>query len=136
MNDAADNNIVSNIIYNNTFGGIDIRENTSGNMIIENMIINNTFTGLSITDNSSGNIIFTNYLFKNLKHDVYDSGISNRWDNGTVGNYYSENACEDKDRNGICDTPFGILGGTGLDRYPLASPPTGPKSSWKGGNSS
>jgi parallel beta-helix repeat protein len=125
MDDAADNNIVGNIIYNNTFGGIDIKENASRNMIIENMIINNTFTGLSITDNSSGNIIFSNYLLKNMKHDVYDSGTSNRWDNETVGNYYGENACEDKDRNGICDSPYGISGGTGLDRYPLASPPTG-----------
>jgi parallel beta-helix repeat protein len=119
--DAADNNIVSNILYNNTFGGIDLKDSASRNMIIENRIINNTFTGLSIMDNSSDNIIFSNYLLKNMKHDVYDSGISNIWDNGTLGNYYSDFACEDKDGNGICDSPCGILGGTGLDRYPLAS---------------
>jgi len=123
MDDTSDNNIVSNIIYNNTFGGIDIKENASRNMIIENMIINNTFTGLSIMDNSSDNIIFSNCLHKNLKHNVYDSGIGNLWDNGALGNYYSDFSCEDKDRNGICDSPCGILGGTGLDRYPLASPP-------------
>jgi parallel beta-helix repeat protein len=121
MDDAADNNIVGNILYNNTFGGIDLKENSSRNMIIENRIINNTFTGLSITDNSSDNMIFSNYLLKNIKHDAYDSGISNIWDNGTLGNYYSENACEDKDGNGICDSPCGIPGGAGLDRYPLAS---------------
>jgi parallel beta-helix repeat protein len=121
MDDAADNNIVSNIIYNNSFGGIDLKDNASRNMLLENRIINNTFTGLSMMDNSSENIIFSNYLLKNIKHDAYDSGISNIWDNGTLGNYYSEFACEDKDGNGICDSPCGIPGGAGLDRYPLAS---------------
>jgi len=121
IDDAADNNIVSNIIYNNSFGGVDLKDNASRNMIIENRILNNTFTGLSIMDNSSDNIIFSNYLLKNIKHDVYDSGTNSRWDNGTLGNYYSDFACEDKDDNGICDSPCGIPGGAALDRYPLAS---------------
>jgi parallel beta-helix repeat protein len=119
--DAVDNDIVSNILYNNSFGGIDLKDNASGNMLADNRIINNTFTGLTIMDNSSRNIVFSNYLLKNIKHDAYDSGISNIWDNGTFGNYFSEFACEDKDRNGICDSPFGIPGGSGVDRYPLAS---------------
>lgn len=121
MDDASSNMIVGNIIYNNTFGGIDLKENTSRNMITENRIMNNTFTGLSIMDNSSGNIIFFNSLQKNIKYDAYDSGTGNVWDNGTLGNYYGDFACEDKDGNGICDSPCGIPGGAGLDRYPLAS---------------
>lgn len=121
MDDVANNMIVSNIIFNNSFGGIDLKENASRNMIIENRIINNTFTGLSIMDNSSDNIVFSNFLLKNIKHDAYDSGTGNIWDNGTLGNYYSDFACEDKDGNGICDSPCGIPGGAGLDRYPLAS---------------
>lgn len=116
-----ENYIVGNLITGNRFGGIDLLGNASCNLITGNLLIRNNFTGLSLSQNTSCNLVFENYLLDNMKHGATDGGFGNRWDNGTIGNYYSDFACEDKDGNGICDNLCGIYGGSGLDRYPLAS---------------
>lgn len=115
-----DNYIVRNLVVGNKFGGIDLLGNASCNQITGNLLVRNNFTGLSLSQNTSCNLAFDNYLLDNLEHSASDGGSGNRWDNGTIGNYYSDFECEDKDGNGICDNACGIYGGSGLDRYPLA----------------
>jgi len=53
--------------------------------------------------------------------NAYDDAL-NQWDNGTVGNHYSNFDCTDADSNGICDSEYSIPGGESQDRYPLANP--------------
>lgn len=43
----------------------------------------------------------------------------NRWDNGTVGNYYASFSCTDEDDDGICDLARHIPGGASVDALPL-----------------
>ena len=81
-----------------------------------------------------GNKAYYNNLINNtqnayVKHDfIPNSTIANnenlivQWDNGKVGNYYSDYHAkypDAKDTNsGIGDTPYAI-GGTNVDHYPL-----------------
>ncbi|MBN1323334.1 MAG: right-handed parallel beta-helix repeat-containing protein [Methanotrichaceae archaeon] len=119
----AEENIVSaNYVEGNAFGGIDVSGGSQGNLISDNCIMKNTFTGLSLSNGTSGNLMVANCLLFNLEHDAYDLGIENCWDDGTIGNYYSSCDCVDENRDGICDDPFPIDGGSAMDHYPLAAP--------------
>ena len=78
--------------------------------------------------NSSGtgaNILYQNNLLNNGQN-AFDDG-HNQWDNGKTGNHYSnydarEQGCNDRNRDGICDTGYSILGGNNVDGLPKASP--------------
>lgn len=68
----------------------------------------------------ANNTIYQNNL-SNLDN-AYDDG-SNRWDNGRVGNSYSDfdepgEGCEG---GRICDSEYRISGGSSVDRFPLAA---------------
>jgi len=118
----ATNNVVAgNVAFNNSFGGIDLIGNASYNLIADNQIINNTFTGLSLSNTTSENLLLANFFIQNLEKNACDTGIGNHWDNGCFGNFYSDFPCEDKNRDGICDSPCYIPGGGGVDRSPLAT---------------
>jgi len=70
------------------------------------------------------NLLFRNSLLDNAQ-DAFDDGF-NQWDNGESGNYYSsydarEEGCKDRNRDGICDSGYGIPGGHNTDRLPKAS---------------
>lgn len=72
----------------------------------------------------STNILYDNMLQDN-RQDSFDDG-HNQWDNGTVGNHYSnydsrEEGCKDRNRDGICDSSYGIPGGRNEDKWPIAS---------------
>ncbi len=117
----AEENIVSaNYVEGNAFGGIDVSGGSQGNLISDNCIMKNTFTGLSLSNGTSGNLMVANNLLFNLEHDAYDLGSENCWDDGTIGNYYSSCSCLDENRDGICDDPFPIDGGSAMDHFPLA----------------
>jgi parallel beta-helix repeat protein len=119
---AAANLVAGNDVSKNGFGGIDFKESSIYNVISGNDVINNAFKGIQLSNISFNNILNRNNLSGNLGSSAYDSGKSNHWDNGAVGNYYSDFDCEDRDGNSICDSPCNILGGSNVDRYPLASP--------------
>jgi len=109
-----------NTINNNKIssGGVGIKVSSSNNIIKNNNIISNYY-GVSIT--GSYNTIFSNnfidYVFLGS-----ESGITNRWDDGSVGNYYDEYDGVDADGDGIGDTPYNISGGDNQDLYPLVKP--------------
>ncbi len=80
--------------------------------------------GIYITSNSRDNLLYLNNLIDNNQTDAKDTAGGNRWDNGNVGNHYSDNrGCSDTDLNGICDSPYPIPGGSSRDRYPIAGAP-------------
>lgn len=73
--------------------------------------------GISVQGNS--NLLYHNTLLNNGAQAEDDGG--NQWDDGSEGNYWSDYAGPDADRNGIGDLPYAIPP-NGLDRYPLMAP--------------
>ncbi len=56
-----------------------------------------------------------------LERDAFDDGI-NRWNDGSVGNYYGSFNCTDYNNDTICDqitnAVFNIPGGSSVDLIP------------------
>lgn len=103
--DSNDNLIEGNTVSKND-KGIHLAYHSSNNTIKDNLAIRNQY-GISLTFSSGWNIIFDNSLIDNL-HNAYDKGLYNHWDNGSVGNYYSD-----------LGSVVYIPGGAGVDRHPL-----------------
>ena len=97
---------------------------SSNNTVYGNKISNNTY-GLELCCGADFNTIYFNSFINNTEKNAHDYLVNN-WDNGTVGNYWSD--YQDKypsanQENGIWDTPYSIDGGDNFDRYPLVNPP-------------
>jgi nitrous oxidase accessory protein len=70
------------------------------------------------------NVVYGNELLENGQN-AYDDG-DNLWYDGKVGNHYDdfdaiEEGCRDRNRDGVCDSPQEIPGGSSVDEYPIAS---------------
>lgn len=124
LSDCDRNNITNNKVSRSYSDGIMLFKSTR-----------NTLTGNTVEDcdcgiyllDSSDNKIFKNSMIDNSysnAYDDFDSAYSdpNLWDDGSVGNYYSDLDCTDSDGDGICEMSYLIEGGTSIDRYPMASP--------------
>ncbi|MEW6070454.1 MAG: NosD domain-containing protein [Candidatus Thermoplasmatota archaeon] len=128
-----DNNSYKGIAFsrssNNTITNCSISKNSDGisfwyslnNTVTNCNICLNNQSGIYLCSSSSGNIIYHNNFINNINYQAYD-WCSNFWDNGTVGNYWSDYVGSDTDSDGIVDTPYNIPGDTNKDRYPLAQP--------------
>jgi parallel beta-helix repeat protein len=87
---------------------------------------NCTVTKNNITQNyygiystADGNNIFFNTFYNNTRQA--SSAVNNTWDNGSTGNFWSDQLKTDIDENGIVDNPYSIAG-IGQDRFPLLHP--------------
>jgi parallel beta-helix repeat protein len=139
------NNIISeNTVKNHDRYGIYLYNSTnnifSGNIANNNLLygihlevcLNNTITKTSVSDNNYGiyldedsneNNIYLN-CFTNNKLNALDRGSNNYWDNGTMGNYWSDYTGLDEDNDGIGDIPYNIAGIAGSqDYFPLMKCP-------------
>ncbi len=88
-----------------------------------NEIFKNNFTdnkrGINI-ENSNGNKIYLNNISNSEISTVYEaSGLSNQWDNGSIGNYWDDYGGKDQDNDGIGDTSYSISPSGNVDRYPI-----------------
>jgi parallel beta-helix repeat protein len=127
------NNITENSL------GIDIYgsqyNSMSGNSVTNNSMAglwffgshSNYLLGNNITDNGEsmffemqclGNRIYYNNFVNNELQFQADEGSVNKWDNGTVGNYWSEYRGVDWDGDGIGDTAY-IIDENNRDNYPM-----------------
>jgi len=138
------NTIQENEIYNNTDHGILVQSYCENNTITNNeikdspiglefdmncdnnFIIGNTFLrckshGIYIATNNANNSIFNNIFTENTVN-AYDNGSSNKWNKGTLGNYWHDYPGVDANDDGIGDTPYIISGPIGAkDYYPIWS---------------
>jgi parallel beta-helix repeat protein len=122
------NTIRNNEVSQNIPDGISIYD-SNNNIINENEVKKNSWNGIrvqgySLTIAPSGNTITKNDLVDNggtYGEDAYDVGV-NQWDDGTTGNYYSENSCTNANNDFYCDSPYSVPGGSNADNHPLASP--------------
>ncbi len=103
--DSNDNLVEGNIVANND-KGIHLAYHSSNNTVKNNTVISNQY-GIYLTFSSGWNSIFNNRLIDNL-YNAYDMGLYNLWDNGSIGNYYSD-----------LGSVVYIPGGAGIDRHPL-----------------
>ncbi len=83
--------------------------------------------GQNSTNSSSAgaNLLYQNDLQDNIQN-AFDDGY-NQWDNDLAGNHFGdydarEQGCNDRNRDGICDSGYSIPGGRNVDRMPTASP--------------
>ncbi|HDQ05737.1 MAG TPA: hypothetical protein ENN36_03315 [Candidatus Bathyarchaeota archaeon] len=140
--DANNNNVSDNYIANNAIGIL--IDDSFDNRIIRNMITENSDWGMQLTGSQNNNVIYHNSFVDNndgegiqvsipgiWSMDGMKDGGGNVWDNGTVGNYWSDyltrypNATE-IDGTGIGDTQF-YINPNNYDRYPLMEPATIPE---------
>lgn len=131
----SDNIISENSITNCKDKGIYLKC-LGANIIVGNIITGNGF-GVWTEGQSPENLIYCNN-FTNNGLNAYDLDASSIWNNGKIGNYYSDfhlpaQGCYDVNHDNICDDPYEIQGkypnNKSIDRYPSVtqrSPPCCP----------
>ncbi|HPE63536.1 MAG TPA: NosD domain-containing protein [Methanothrix sp.] len=134
-NEISFNRIVENdegvrLIKNNVFESI--TESDAGGVSIKYTPKNAADTETSAVEVSDigfagalrENRIFGNELLNNGQNALDDG--DNLWSYGDTGNHYDdfdsiEEGCRDRDRDGVCDSPRTIPGGSSVDEHPVAS---------------
>jgi parallel beta-helix repeat protein len=122
------NNITENYLANNQIG-IYVETNNA-NTITRNEIRNSREFGIALE--GANQIIYYNNFINNSKHatsngwyDITSAPLPwgvHIWDNGSVGNYWSDYNGTDSDHDGIGDVPYVLSqerGRNNTDRYPL-----------------
>jgi len=140
LESGSNNLITGNLLYSD-FYGIFMNGET-GSIIAANNFTACSF-GISSPGGASGNLFYMND-FNNTHTNEFKGNEKNSWDNGTVGNYWSDyltrypNSTE-IDNSGIGDTPYAVIYGyipdslgplfdsntpnlNNVDHYPLLTP--------------
>ncbi|MFB3763888.1 MAG: nitrous oxide reductase family maturation protein NosD [Methanotrichaceae archaeon] len=108
------NNIIRDNNVSNNFNGVYL-SHSDNNTIFNNMVKDNLGFGIRL-EGCKNNTIYANSFVDNYRQNVCDDG-SDHWDNGSIGNYYSDFRCNN--RNGeICISGYAVPGGKNIDRYP------------------
>ena len=110
----SDDNLVSDNLFTENNYAIRIKSSEQ-NTVIKNLITNN-LKGLYFCCGAINNIAYNNIFINNTNWNAQDDP-GNAWDNGTVGNYWSNYTGIDANGDGIGDTPYLINGGK-EDRFP------------------
>ena len=117
--------ISGNLIFGSAIGtGLFIQDGINVR-ITSNDIFLNTYAGIVVSSGASfiqfyGNDVKNNGVFLG---QAVDEGTTNRWDDGSRGNYWSDYFGVDMNNDGIGDSPY-TLNGTkaSKDYFPLMSP--------------
>ena len=93
------------------------------NLIIDNVIMDGDI-GIHMDTTTANNSIYLNEMINNARNAVDSNYFTNDWDNGSIGNYYSDYAGKDVDDDGIGDTPRNITAQNlvdvnGIDNFPI-----------------
>lgn len=108
MSSGNNNDFINNTIYENGNAGIDLKSNNgiitesliydngigislskSGCNIYKNVLYNDGLYNIYAKSGSKNNVIYDNNFTKFIGSHAKDEG-SNRWDNGSIGNYWSD----------------------------------------------
>jgi parallel beta-helix repeat protein len=114
-NFSANGLIKQNIVNGNWYDGIGILDSNSCR-VIENNVENNKYYGI-LFSTSSENFVYHNNIIDN-SIQAFDIDLTNKWDDGVEGNYWSNYAGADSNYDGIGDTAKAVNGGN-QDTKPL-----------------
>lgn len=95
---------------------------TNWNQITNNIIIKNQNHGIYIEPGCNNNSIYKNFFLENGIHAI-DTGIDNKWNSTTIGNYWDNHSAPDvSPSDGIVDNPYINIGGNAgsIDYLPIA----------------
>jgi parallel beta-helix repeat protein len=113
--------------HNNTFQKNIVQHNLYGirivgcmnNTFLDNYVYNNSWEGFSIDSDSNGNTFYLNSFISN-SINALDNSKFNKWDNGSIGNYWDDYIGNDLNDDNIGDLPYNITGTAGSkDYYPI-----------------
>jgi nitrous oxidase accessory protein len=104
--DSNDNTLEGNNVSNNE-KGLNLANHSSNNTLYGNTAKENGY-GIYLSFSSGWDLVYGNHLIDN-GCNAYDLGQNNRWDNDSLGNYYSD-----------LGRIFYVPGGPSVDRHPLA----------------
>jgi len=107
--DSNDNTLEGNNVSNNE-KGLNLANHSSNNTLVGNTAKENGY-GIYLSFSSGWDLVYGNHLINN-SCNAYDVGQNNRWDNSSVGNYYSD-----------LGRIFYVPGGPSVDRYPFSEAP-------------
>ena len=119
---SSNNQITNCSVYNNSYGIY--LSSSSDNKITCCNVTDNTVCGIYIyyyIEHPSNSNIFHHNNFINNSQSAYDPH-TNYWDDGIVGNYWSDCDGPDVDADGLGDTSYNISGGNNKDEHPLIEP--------------
>ena len=125
----SNNTVFGNFIVGTNGTGISLGTSFN-NTIVGNQIEDNVIGLLTRTIFSQGgahdNLIYYNNFINNtdnIYNEVMFGGpvAVSIWDNGVVGNYWSDYSGADADSNGIGDTPY-VIDESNQDNFPLMTP--------------
>lgn len=108
LRDCSDGTFTSNRLADNTIAVF--MDGSNRNRFRANLIENNGW-GLIVFASSADNVFTRNQFIQNDYPVALDMRrTSNAFDDGTVGNYWSENPAYDLDADGIADAPYAPVG--------------------------
>lgn len=110
LNHISENNILGNSV------GIWLRNASNYNTFVGNTIMDHSLLGFSI--HGVENIVYHNNFVNNTKNAETNDTLTNSWDNGCEGNYWSNHNTSDSNGDGISDLPYNIRENN-TDTYPL-----------------
>ena len=126
LNSSSNNTISYNNIFNNKpnyqDSGINITNSCYNNTVSSNNISHNQDYGIYIDQYCDSNLIYNNTLLNNTVNG-YDDGNFNKWDNGSLGNFWDD--YESKYPSGTYNgmfwvPPYVVDGGSSAqDNFPL-----------------
>jgi len=111
---------------NNYVVNCNILSNKQYGVYVGTLSYSNTFKLNNISNNSCGigfshsssNSIFANNFLENSR-DVTSYSSINNWNYGAEGNFWGSHNLTDKNRDGICDSPF-VIDADNVDPFPFA----------------
>ena len=93
---------------------------SSNNTFSGNNIRNNNYAGIRLNVSSNNEIYHNNFINNTLQALILASG-ANSWDNGYIGNYWSDYTGRDTDGDFTGETPY-IIDEDNKDNHPLMFP--------------
>ncbi|MHA1966934.1 MAG: right-handed parallel beta-helix repeat-containing protein [Candidatus Hodarchaeales archaeon] len=117
--DCNDNNLTYNVINGTVFNAILLQTSNNNNTLTWNTIEKTGSYGVKL-DSSNDNLIYYNFFLANNGGNTqsYDGTLTNSWDNGTHGNYWSDYTGNDLG-NGIGNINYTTAGQSDNDTKPL-----------------
>lgn len=124
----------NNQIYHNNLTGIRLIFSSNNTFFCNSMTNNAVYDTIALDQGTKNNTFYTNNFPANCSIRIQDAGAT-FWDNGTIGNYWSNYNGTDGNGDGIGDSPYVITGVkwdndaggdvsfvAGQDNYPLMAP--------------